>query len=143
MNLVRNLVLVILLSAVAISATGQGTTDSQLAAHYYQSGEFDKAAMYYKRLYQSDPTLFNYNYYLKTLEKIEDFDEARKLIKSHQKIDFINQKVRVDYGRLYNLEGKPAKAKKEFDKLIKAMPQNFGAVKELAEAFEVYFLHHG
>lgn len=113
----------------------QATTDSQLAAHYYQSGEFDKAALYYERLYDRDPSSFNYNYLLKCLEQLTDYEKARKLIKKQQKIDGLNQKVRVDFGRTYLLEGKTKKANKEFDDLVKGVPPSYATVKELSDAF--------
>ena len=100
------------------------TTDSQLAAHYFQTEEYDKAALYYKRLYEKNQTYFNYSYYLKCLEKKEDFEEGKKLVKRHLKIEGQNQRVRVDYGRILKLSGETSKSNKEFDKLIKEVPEN-------------------
>ncbi|MCB0481234.1 MAG: hypothetical protein KDC83_07360 [Flavobacteriales bacterium] len=120
---------------LAPKLNAQLTTDSQLAAHYYQSEEYDKASLYYKRLYDNDQSYFNYSYYLKCLEKLQDYDEGKKLIKKHQKIEGQNPRVRVDYGRFLKLEGESSKSNKEFEKLIKDVPKNYGAIKELAEAF--------
>lgn len=117
------------------NSTAQLTTDSQLAAHYYQAGEYDKAVMYYKRLYESDRTYFNYSYYLKCIEKLNDFESGKKLVKQHSRVEPLNQRVNVDYGRILKLEGNTSKANKDFLNLIKNVPNNYGAIKELAEAF--------
>ena len=59
------------------------TTDSQLAAHYYQKNEYEKALLYYNRLYSKQANTSNYNYLFKCLVKLENYGEARKLSKRH------------------------------------------------------------
>jgi len=36
-------------------------TDAQLAAYYYREGDFEKAAIYYERLYEKQPSDDNYD----------------------------------------------------------------------------------
>jgi len=111
------------------------TTDSQLAAHYYQNNEYEKALLYYNRLYSKQANTSNYNYLFKCLVKLENYGEARKLSKRHVRIDPINQKAKVDYGYTYGLEGNEKAQSKEFKKLIKAIPPNYQVINELAAAF--------
>lgn len=134
-----------LISHVAISQT----TDSQLAAHYYQNQEYEKALLYYSRLYSKQSNTSNYNYLFKCFIKLENYSEARKLSKRHVRIDPLNQKAKVDLGYTYGLEGNEKMQSKEFKKLIKTIPPNFQVINDLAasfigikrnqEALEVYF----
>jgi tetratricopeptide (TPR) repeat protein len=116
-------------------AYSQATTDSQLAAHYYQNGEFDKAAMYYKRLYDKDHTTFHYTYYLKCLFELEEYQTAEKLVKFQSKIHPDNYAVKVDLGLVYLKQEKDKQANKEFDKLIDKVVLNYSSVNSLAKAF--------
>ena len=47
------------------------TTDQQLAQHYYSNGEYDKALMYYEKMYGSDESKFNLTRYVDCLSKQE------------------------------------------------------------------------
>ncbi len=114
------------------------TTDNQLAAHYYQNQEYEKALLYYGRLYQKQANTSNYNYLYKCLIQLENFDGARKLAKKHSRIDPINQKVKVDVGHTYELEEDQKSRQKEFKKLIKNIVPNYQIIVELANAFLDY-----
>ncbi|MFQ3326542.1 MAG: tetratricopeptide (TPR) repeat protein, partial [Salibacteraceae bacterium] len=134
MNQVVKIVFLVMLSMVPIIGISQ-TTDSQLAAHYYQNQEYEKALLYYSRLYSKQTNASNYNYLFKCLVKLENYSEARKLSKRHVRIDPINQKAKVDYGYTYGLEGNAKMQSKEFKKIIKSIAPNYLVINELAVAF--------
>ena len=113
----------------------QGTTDSQLAAHYYQTEEYDKAAMYYKRLYESDYSKFHYDYYLKCLFVLSEYETAEKLVKGHIRLSPNDYSVRVDLGVVYFKNGKEKQAKKEHKKLIDKVIPSYENISGLANAF--------
>ena len=50
----NNLLLILLIAASFGDINAQGTTDDQLAAYYYREGSFDKAVIYYDRLYENN-----------------------------------------------------------------------------------------
>ncbi len=134
MRLFFKILFVVALVAGLIPAIGQ-TTDSQLAAHYYQNEEYEKALLYYNRLYSKQPNNSNYNYLFKCLIQLKNYDGARKLAKKHARFDPINQKVQVDYGYTYGLEGNEKSKDKEFKKLIKNVAPNYQIINELANSF--------
>ena len=134
MNQVVKIAFVVVLSLVSFVGISQ-TTDSQLAAHYYQNEEYGKALLYYNRLYSKQSNTSNYNYLFKCLIKLENYSEARKLSKRHVRIDPINQKAKVDYGYTYGLEGNVKMRSKEFKKLVKTLAPNYQVINELAAAF--------
>ena len=57
------------------NSLAQSTTDEQLAVHYFQSGECDKAVMYYEKLYEKNPSEIYYGNYLKCLLNLEKYKE--------------------------------------------------------------------
>lgn len=114
----------------------QATSDQQLAAQYFQSGEYDKAALYYEKLYSKKPSTFYYNYLLKCLIEIKDYKEAGKLIKKHMKNEQGNPVFLVDMGSLNKLEGDEAEAIKNFEKALKEMTGNAGESINLGNAFK-------
>ncbi|MFN3343188.1 MAG: tetratricopeptide repeat protein [Flavobacteriales bacterium] len=115
-------------------ASSQGS-DQQLAVQYFQSGEFDKAALYYEKLYNKNQSDYFYNYYLKCLLELKEFKEAEKLVKKQQKRNQGNLKYFVDLGDVYKQQGDVAKAKKEYDNAIKDLTGDVQQVRNLALTF--------
>lgn len=107
----------------------------ELAIYYYRNNDFEKASPLFKELYKENPSLFNYAYYSNCLMTLGQFDETEKLVKQHIKKNQHNIKYKVDLGYVYIQQDKPAKAKKEFDKLINTLPANRNMVLQLANAF--------
>ena len=86
--LLNRLIHSILLSLFILGSSGlqgQGTTDDQLAAHYYREGDYEKALLYYQKLYDTRPSEDNYRYYLKCLLALEEYKPAEKLAKNQAK----------------------------------------------------------
>lgn len=143
----------ILFLAIFFSNLGfsQGGTDEQLAAQYYRDGEYDKAALYYQKLYDKQPSQEYYNYYLECLLALEDYKDAKKLTEKQAKNYPQNIEYQVDVGRVLKQSGEPDKADKEFEKLLKNFePRNvnpylqlgtaFQKIDELDYALEVYYI---
>ena len=76
----KKLVLILVLILGPLMSSGQ-TTDQQLAQHYYGKGEFDKALIYYERLYETDQSKFTFTRYLECLTETGDDKTAEKLLK--------------------------------------------------------------
>jgi hypothetical protein len=119
----------------SISVKAQSSTDQQLAVHYYQNGEFDKAHMYFDNLYKASPTTFYYQYLFKCKVELKDYKEAEKLVKKHQKRDPRNLSLYLDLSGLYELMGDDKKASDEADKAIKELTADYGQISQLGEAF--------
>ncbi|HEU4716542.1 MAG TPA: tetratricopeptide repeat protein [Bacteroidia bacterium] len=113
------------------------SADEQLAAQYYQSGDYDKATVYYEKLYNSSPITLYYNYYLNCLIFTKDFKKAEKLVSKQQKRNPADLRGKVDMGRVYQAEGEDDKAKKEFSAAIDGINSGTSAnsVIDLANSF--------
>jgi tetratricopeptide (TPR) repeat protein len=138
------------LAFVSLQAVGQSNTDAQLAAQYYRSGEFDKAAIYYERLYDLRPTEEHYHYYLGCLLALEDWREAERLVEKQIKQHAGTLRYQVDLGTVYAHSGDLTKAEKAFDHAIKDagkasitqvldLGKAFSEINEDDRALEVYY----
>jgi tetratricopeptide (TPR) repeat protein len=146
-NLLARMFLLLLFSLTVSVAHAQNPTedtldykpspDEQLAAQYYQAGEFDKAVVYYEKLYDKNPISIYYNYYLNCLINTKSFRKAEKVVTKQSKRYPNDLRYKVDMGRVRRAEGDEAKAKKEFDAAIGAIGKftSANAVIDLANAF--------
>jgi tetratricopeptide (TPR) repeat protein len=112
----------------------QGTTDDQLADYYYQNGDFEKAIIYYQKVYSNNPNQNYYLNYLQSLIKTSNYKDAEKLVKRNSKlINPINSYV--DLGMVYKAAGETDKANQQFQKAIKELDANQSMVINLASNF--------
>jgi hypothetical protein len=61
----------VLLSTLSLIGISQPTTDQQLAAYYFQEEDFEKAVLYYEKLYKESYSDFFYQYYLDCLVNLK------------------------------------------------------------------------
>lgn len=128
-----------ILTLVSVFATivciAQPETDEQLAAQYLQNKEFDKAGIYYEKLFSRKPSYLYYNSYLTCLTELKEYDKAEKVIKKQIRINTLTPQYGVDLGYLYALREEKAKAKSQFENLIKGITANKQYIIDLANAF--------
>ncbi|MBX7093670.1 MAG: tetratricopeptide repeat protein [Flavobacteriales bacterium] len=128
-------ILLLILILCPFFAMAQPSNDQQLAVQYFQAGEYDKAVLYYEKLYNKNQADFYYNYYVKCLIELKQYKDAEKIIRKQQRKNPGNLKYYVDLGELYKVQDDPAKAKKEFDNAIKDLTAETQQVQNLANAF--------
>lgn len=111
---------------------------SKLAQQYYRDGEFEKASVLYKKLYeaQSNPRNdFYFDRYLNCLLSLEEYGEMEKVIKKELKKNPKNVKLHVAYGNLFERQFNDAAANEQYEKAIKKLPADRFAITKLASAF--------
>lgn len=126
------------IAALCMAHTGawaQSGTDEQLAAEYMRQGEFDKAILYYEKLYDQQPTALYYEQLLKAHLGLKQYPEAEKLAKERMRKQGGDPRYMVDIGMILKLEGDTGKAEKEFDKALKSLKPDQGSIRNLANAF--------
>jgi len=148
-KLLNKLIFLIILITISISSFSQVkpriisanknsekiTFDKRLATKYFQEGNFERAAVLYEKLYNSDPKRYYYNYYLYCLIELNDFQEAKKLIKTQWKNKSSNLQYYVDLGFVNSRSDKPKKAKKLYEEAIDKLIANQQMVVGLANSF--------
>jgi tetratricopeptide (TPR) repeat protein len=113
----------------------QTETDIQLAQYYYTNGEFDKAVVYYEKLYASDPSKVIFTRYFECLMEIQDFKTAEKVIKKQVNANKSDIEMQVSFGQFYEETNDVSKAKKIYDELVEGVNSNPGLTIQIYQAF--------
>lgn len=129
-------VIVTLLLLSFLHASAQRSAEDALAMQYYQNAEYDRAAIIYEKLFNRspNPTLY-YDQYLNTLIKIKRYDDAEKVVKRMMKDVPDYPSYKIDYGRVLQEQGHQAKANDWYNNIIRELPANEHAIREISIAF--------
>lgn len=135
MGKLRSFLFLLMMISLPGLLSAQPGADEQLAAQYFQQGDFPKAIMYYEKLHNKQPTAFYYEQLYKSYVAIKDYDSATKLVKDQMRRANGDPGPIIDMGKLYLLQNETDKANKEFDKAIKQMRSDQSSVRQVANAF--------
>ena len=133
-NHLRSFVLLILVG-LCQGLAAQGT-DEQLAAQYFGQGDYERAALYYDKLYKEQPSTHNYEQLFKCRVALKEYEEAAKLAKDQSRRQGNEPRFLVDMGVVAKLTGDTEKAEEHFNKAMKGLKPEVGAVRSLASAFQ-------
>src|SRR5690606_5278474 len=100
-----------------------------------RSGEFDKAAVLYGRLFDRTKNAGYYDPYFTSLLRTKQYEDAEDIARRLLKSNPDNYTYAVDLGRVYQERGELDKSAEWFDKLIREMPANEFVIKDLAITF--------
>lgn len=118
------------------TAIAQINTDEELANQYFFNKEFDKAIVYFEKVFNKSQSQVHYLKLLDCFVALEEYKNAEKLIKRQQKQHPFDLSYQVDLAYLYNVSGKPNDAKQLSEKTIKQLSPNQQQVVSLAQAFQ-------
>ena len=90
-----------------------------VARQYFEEGSFEKAAIYYEKLYRSNPGRIDYLQYLAaSYQQLERYDEAREVLLEALKNSRGHPVYAVELGYNYMLERKENEAEKYYNMAI-------------------------
>ncbi|MGB4397900.1 MAG: hypothetical protein WBJ10_00925, partial [Daejeonella sp.] len=95
--------LIVILSASPLMA--QLSPDEALAVQYFQTGEFDKAAVIYEKLFNRTKNPGYYDPLFTSWIKTTRYDEAEELARKLLKAQAGNYTYAVDIGRIHQERG--------------------------------------
>jgi tetratricopeptide (TPR) repeat protein len=130
----KNLIL-LLFTVLSLSLYAQTETDIQLAQHYYLSGDFEKAASYYEKIYANSPTKVYFNRYYDCLMQLKDYKTAEKLVKKHAQMNKGDGELKVLLGSFYEDAGEPAKAQKVYQDIVSELTSNPSQIINTYQSF--------
>lgn len=136
MNVSKGLIAVFGALVLVVQAWAQPGTEDKLALEYFNSGEFEKAAGLYEKLYEKTPA--NEVYYhnlLASYKSLNDLKSAEKLAKRQVSRFSKEAHFQVDLGLIYREEGDEKAAKKQFEQALKDLIPLPDKVNRLAGAF--------
>lgn len=112
----------------------------QLSDDYFKRGEFEKALIGYKQLYQKNPSNNTFLFQLiKTHQQLKQYEEVELLL-SKQIIYNENPQLLVELGYNYQLQDSAALAKKYYDEAFLKIDTNSNYVFGVAHQFEDHSL---
>ena len=119
----------------SLPALAQEKPDDQLALQYYNDKDYGKAVVLFEDLFDKNPSLFNYTYYLNCLLEQEEFSKAEKLTRKQARAFPGEPRYQVDLGYVYIRENQLQKGRKQYDECIRNINPDQRKVQELAGAF--------
>lgn len=125
---------IVALLVAPLMLLAQTDTDEQLAAQYFKNGEYEKAEVYYQRLYKKYNDEFFFQYYVDCLLKLENFSEAEKTVEKRIKKEG-NPVLYVYLGYVHKAAGDAKKADQDYAKAIAELPPFQRQIDALADAF--------
>lgn len=128
------LLLLLLALAAPVRTTAQPGTDEQLAAQYFQQGDYERAALYYEKLYRKNPTPYYYEQLFRSYLELRRYDEAEKIARDQQRKSD-DPRYFVDLGSLYKTTGDAEKSAQQFEKALKQVNGDANRVRTVANAF--------
>ncbi len=124
------------LFSLNIAIAQDGGSDQQLAQHYYSNGEFDKALVYYDKLYAKNPSKFNFTRYTECLVQTNDTKRAEKTYKRQISRNNLDQEYKILFAIFYEDQGAQNKADGIYTKLIDELRASSISVIQLYNAFK-------
>ena len=110
--------------------------DSRLANEYYQSGEYEKAALIYKQIFQKQPhSYFYFGRYIESLLALEEFEQAEKDIRTEIKKRPTHMQLYVTLGNLKDRQFLPDEAEAAYRQAIENIPADVSVISNLGNAF--------
>lgn len=137
-RVLRSLCIALFGVLVALGAQAQGTPDEQLAAQYFQKGEYEKAILYYDKLYRAQPNPYFYEQLFRCHMGLKHYEEAEKLAKDQLRRQSGDPRYMVDLGSVYRAQGEDDKAVQQYQKALKGLKPDQASVRNLANAFTRY-----
>ncbi len=130
----KAIILTVMCLLVPVALVAQ-QSDEQLAAYYYDHGEYAQAAQLYEGLYKRGSSKFHYQRLLATYLAMEQYKDAHRLVERRQKSNPRDLYLLVDEGTVYLRQRQEKKAIKCYDRALERIDNNQQPIPELAQAF--------
>jgi len=129
----KNFLVFLFLLISSVILTGQ---DSRLAHQYFQSGEYEKAAVILKKLFDKNQNSdYYFQKYIEALIAMEDYEKAESEVKSEIKKHPDYMQLYVTYGNLLERQFRDDEAKEQFDLAIENLPPDVYIINKLGNSF--------
>ena len=107
----------------------QRQVDEQLASRCFANQEYDKAGELYEKLYQKYNQPYLFHQYVECLILQKNYDEAIHQLKLFERKYPKDAKALVDLVFVYGLNDEPKKAEKQFNAILKSLPDDLGTIQ--------------
>jgi len=137
-NILKILLLIFLVIISVTKGFAQKNIDNKLAAQYYSDKEYDKAVIYYQKLFDKTKSPAYYVRLLNCFTALKEYKNAEKLIKREIKRNPYHLEIFTDLGNLYKIANQPNKSKQAYVKGLKLLSPNNQQIIDLANGYLKY-----
>ena len=110
-------------------------SDKDLAFQYYNQQDYEKAIVYFDRLYKEQTTQYNYKYLLYSYIGAGQYDNALEFVQQERKKNKKKLSYIVDEGYIYCMTDNMKKGYKLYDEAIDKLDAKTSDVYDIANAF--------
>ncbi len=133
------ILLVVLLGTITpFLSYAQKSTDEQLAAQFYNNKEYDKAVVYYQKLYDKSALPTHYIRLLNCYLELTEFKNAEKLVKHQIKKNPLQLEFWCDLAYVYKQSGDEIKSNQTNEKALKMLIPSNEQIISLAKGYLKY-----
>lgn len=115
---------------------GQLQIDEQLAAQYYREQDFEKARDLYEKNYGKTGQIAYFQQFVECLFRLKEYDRAERELKSFAKKNPSYYKAATDLIYVYTMQGKSDKANRQFNEMLKDLPDHAPTFRNLSFGFQ-------
>ncbi len=135
MNLKIFVLTLLWMCVLMVNLHAQEPSETQLAMAYYNEGKYEQSADLFKKLYDKAQAKFYFDYYLKSLLKLEQFDLAEKEVKKEIRNNKSDISLLVDLGYIFQMQNNFDKAKELYNSVLQKIPADRNMISRIANAF--------
>jgi tetratricopeptide (TPR) repeat protein len=125
------------------SPTIAQTLDERLAFQYYSSGEYDKAELYFEKVYSTNTSFEIFEPYFNTLLALSKVKDAEKMARKQLKSSPTDLKIYILIGQSLEKQDKRDKAQDEYNTAISKISKtsSYSDINQLAQYFQKFNLN--
>ena len=124
-----------------IAGCGLFAQTEQLARNFFEQGEYEKALKVYERLYEQNPANpVIFNGLVSSLQQLEDFEEAEKLLVERMNTSANNPSILIELGHNFELQENQERAEQFYEEALQSIEGRPNYAYAIARGFEQYNL---
>lgn len=131
----RRVIALIICCVLGVGVLSAQQSDEQVAAYYYDHGEYAQAAQLYEGLYKRGTNRYHYQRLLSAYLELGQYRDAMRLVERRQKSHPKELSLLVDEGTVYHRQRQEKKALRCYEKAVERVGNNQQPVGDLAQAF--------
>lgn len=129
-------ILSIFFSILFLAVFAQTDKQQALAKQYFQTGDYEKAALLFEDLWKDDPTSqYYYNSLYTCYIRLNNFESAEKTVKKQQKKYKDDLSYPIDLGYIYSQNNQADAANNTFKEVLNQLPADINVIRNIASKF--------
>ncbi len=120
---------------ISFFSAAQQNLDDELAYHYYQQGDYEKASILLEKLFNQNKNDRYFELYFNSLLKVKKYKESESILKGLIKQQPEKFQYKVALGRVYQESGRSVEANKTYLETIDNTSKDENIYRQLANEF--------